>query len=187
MKFLERATLIIFSDIMLILSIVACVLIFGWIDFDVVSNIVHKALTTQLPSQIILACSMVFILLSLKCIFFSSSQKEEKFRNGILLENEEGKLMISQETLQNIIKSTVTGFEGVEDEYVSISLDKENSMIVNISINVKPKVVIKELSANIQTKVKEIIKNTIDIEVKTVNIKVRNVAPKPKEKMYKEA
>lgn len=180
MKFLDRVTLIIFSDIILILSIIACVIIFGWLDFDVVSNMIHKGLTVELPSQIILAISIIFILLALKSIFFSSSEKEENNRKGILLENEKGKLMISQETLQNLVNSTVKKFEGAEETHTSISLDKENNLIVYINITVKPNAVIKELSTNIQSKVKEVVKQSTDLDIKEVNIKVKNIAPKPK-------
>lgn len=181
MKFLERTTLVIFSDIVLILSIVTCVLIFGWIEFDVVSGFVQKALTTQLPSQIILACSMIFILLAIKCIFFSSSDNEEKYKQGILLQNEKGKLMISRETLQNIASSVAKGFESAEEVSTSVNLDKENNLIIHINLTVKPTAIIKELSTNIQNKVKDTIKRTTDLDVKEVNIKVRNIAPKSKE------
>lgn len=181
MKFIEKATLIIFSDIILVLSIIACVLVFGWLDFNVVSDLIHKALVGQLSSQIILACSIVFILLSLRSIFLSTSEKEDQFKQGILLENEQGKLMISQETLQNLVNSVAKGFEGTEYVTTNISLDKENNLIVFLNITVKPTAVIKDLSTNIQSKVKETIKQSTDLDVKEVNIKIRNIAPKPKE------
>ena len=181
MKFLEKTTLVIFSDIILILSIITCVLIFGWLDFDVVSGLVHQALTTQMPSQIILACCMIFILLSIKCIFFSSSDNEEKFKQGILLENEKGKLMISKETLQNLANTVANGFEAAEDVSTNVGLDKDNNLMITINLTVKPTAVIKDLSTNIQNKVKETIKQATDLEVKEVNIKVKNIAPKSKE------
>ena len=181
MKFIEKITLTIFSDIILIISLIACGLVFGWLDFDVVSNLCHKALTSELPSQIILGCSIVFILLSLKCIFFSSSGKQEKSNHGVLLENEKGKLMISEETLQNLANTVATGFEGTEEVHTKIVLDKENNLLVHINLIVKPSAVIKELSANIQDKVKRTIKQATDLDVKEVNIKIKNIAPKPKE------
>ena len=89
--------------------------------------------------------------------------------------------MISQETLQNLVNSVATGFEGAEYVSTSVSLDKENSLIIFVNLTVKPTVVIKELTTNIQNKVKETIKQSTDLDVKEVNIKVRNIAPKPKE------
>ena len=181
MKFLDKTALVIFSDIVLILSIIACVLVFGWVDFDTASNLVHKAIADPMVSKIILACSIVFILLAIKSIFFTSTDKEGSFKQGILLENEEGKLMISKETFQNLANSVVMKFEAAEDVYTTVHLDKENNIIINIDLTVKPKVVIKELSTDIQNKIKETIKTTADLDVKQVNIKVKNIAPKQKE------
>ena len=36
MKFIEKITLIIYSNIMLILSIILCLLVFGWLDIGIV-------------------------------------------------------------------------------------------------------------------------------------------------------
>ncbi len=42
MKFIEKITLIIYSNIMLILSIILCLLVFGWLDIGIVGEIVKK-------------------------------------------------------------------------------------------------------------------------------------------------
>ncbi len=182
MKFIEKTTLILFSDIILVLSILACILIFGWLDYDVVSNICHKAIVGEYTSQVILGVSIVFILLAIKCIFFFSGDKEENFKNGVLLENDNGKLMISEETLQNLVNSVAIGFEGAEDVTTRVALDKENNLQVFVNLIVKPTAVIKDLSTNIQNKVKEAVKQATDLDVKEVNIKIKNIAPKSAEK-----
>ena len=38
MKFLEKIALVIYSNIILILSIVLCLLIFGWLDMNLIGN-----------------------------------------------------------------------------------------------------------------------------------------------------
>lgn len=181
MKFLDRVTLTIFADIMLIISIIVFVLALGWLDFGIVSDLCHKALTTEIPSKIILICSVIIALLSLKAIFFSSPEKNEKMGHGILLENEKGKLMISEETIQNLTNTVVKGFEGTEDVSTRISLDKEDKLMISINLSVKPGVIIKELSSNIQDKVKTTIKQVTDLEVQEVNIRIKNIAPKKSE------
>ena len=180
MKVLEKITLIIYANIMLIISIIACLLIFGWLEYDVMLNLCERALTLDVPSKIILGCSVVFILLSLKCIFFSSSDSEEKSKQGILLQNDNGKLMISQETIENLVNSTAKDFENAEGISTKIALDKENNLIVYVNLVVTPNAVIKELSTNLQTKIKTTVKQATDLEVKEVNIKVKNIAPKQK-------
>ena len=106
MKVIEKITLIIYSNIMLILSIILCLLIFGWLDMGVVGNIIKNCITTDPGSKITLGVSIVFILLSIRCIFFDPTSKEEiKDKQGVLLENSNGKLMISKETIENLVES----------------------------------------------------------------------------------
>ena len=89
MKTIERISLALFSSIILIICVILCLAIFGWIDIEYVGNILNLALTDVVTSKILLALSIIFILLAIKCIFFDSSAKEkEENKNGILLENE---------------------------------------------------------------------------------------------------
>lgn len=182
MKILEKITLIIYSNIMLILSIILCLLVFGWLDIDLVGNIVVGAIAGETTSKVILGLSVVFILLSIKCIFFDSTSKEEiKERQGVLLENESGKLMISKETIENLVNSVALNFQSAEEVTTRVDLDRENNVIVFVNLTVNSDAIIKDLSANLQTRIKEKIKTATDLEVKEVNITVKKVAPKQQE------
>ena len=64
MKFLERFTLVIYSLIILILSVILSLLIFNWMDFDVVTDMVKALITGSLSSKITLGLCVVFTLLS---------------------------------------------------------------------------------------------------------------------------
>ena len=89
--------------------------------------------------------------------------------------------MISQETIENLVNTVVKGFESAEDVTTKIAVDKENNLIVYVNMVVSPNAVIKELSTNLQSKIKEAVKKASDLEVKEVNIKVKNIAPKQNE------
>lgn len=179
MKVLEKIILIIYSILMLVVSIILCLLVFGWLDMNLMGNMVKQILTGATSSNIVLVISILFILLSIKCIFFgSTSKKEEKERQGVLLENENGKLMISKDTLENLVNSVAKEFENAQDIVTRVDLDRENNVRVYATLVVSSNAVIKDLSANLQEKVKEKIKAATDLEVKEVNIKVKNVAPK---------
>lgn len=133
-------------------------------------------------SNILLTLSVVFILLAIKCIFFDSNNKQEMdYKNGILLENSNGKLLITKDTLENLVNSVVKGFESAENVTTRIELDKENNVRVYINLSVKENAIIKELSTNLQNKIKTTIKKTSDLEVKEVNIKVKDIEPVKKE------
>ena len=178
MKTIERISLALFSSIILIISVILCLAIFGWINLDFLGNVISTALTDNVVSKIILAFSIIFILLAIKCIFFDSSAKEkEESKNGILLENSNGKLLITKETIENLVNAVVKGFDSAEEVTTRIELDKENNLSVFVNLVVKENAVIKELSTNLQNKIKDTIKKSSDLDVKEVNIKVKNIEP----------
>ena len=179
MKILEKITLIIYSNIMLILSIILCLLVFGWLDIGLVGDLIKNIIQGEVSGNVVLGLSVVFILLSIKCIFFDSSSKEQiKERQGVLLENESGKLMISKETIENLVNSVALNFQSTEDVTTRVELDKENNVKVYVNLIISSDAVIKDLSANLQTKIKEKVKRATDLEVKEVNITVKKVAAK---------
>ncbi len=177
MKILEKITLIIYSNIMLIVSIILSLLVFGWLDIELVGNIVTKIIIGETSGKIILGLSVAFILLSIKCIFFDTTSREQiKERQGVLLENESGKLMISKETIENLVNSVALNFQSAEDVTTRVVLDKDNNVKVFVNLIVNEEAIIKDLSANLQAKIKEKVKAATDLEVKEVNITVKRVA-----------
>lgn len=178
MKFIEKVALIIYSNIMLIISIIACLLVFGWLDANIVGNMIKYAVTTDPGAKIILGLSVVFILLSIRCIFFDPTSKQElKDKQGVLLENENGKLMISKETIENLVDSVAKGFQNTQGVSTRVELDKDNNVKIFANLTVDSEAVIKDLSVNLQEKIKEKVKKSTDLEVKEVNISVKKVAP----------
>ena len=69
MKILDKIGLALFSTLILIISIILCFMIFGWLDIDFVHELVTNALHNEISSNILLGLSVVFILLAVKCIF----------------------------------------------------------------------------------------------------------------------
>lgn len=174
MKFIEKVTLIIYSNIILILSVIACLLVFGWIDIDVVQNLVKDLILYGTSSKIILGVSIVFILLSLRCIFFDPTSKQDlKDKQGILLANDNGKLMISKETIEDLVQAVTKQYKMAKEVTSRVELDKENNVNIFVNLVVGSDTVIKDLSADLQDKIKAKVKETTDLEVKEVNITVK--------------
>lgn len=183
MKFLERLALIIYSYIVLILAVILNLLIFNWIDFNTVSDMIKALVTNGLVSTVVLVVNIIFILLSIKCIFFDEKSKEKlKEKQGILLKNENGELMISKESINNMVKNAVIGFETVRECNTKIEVDNDNQIIIILYLVVNENVVIKELASNLQTKVKEEVKKISDLDVKEVNVKIMNLQGNKKNK-----
>ena len=89
--------------------------------------------------------------------------------------------MISKETLENLVNSVALNFQNAEDVTTRVELDRENKVKVFVNLIVNEEAIIKDLSANLQAKIKEKIKTATDLEVKEVNITVKKVAPKQEE------
>ena len=77
MKILEKITLIIYSYVMLILAVILSLLVFNWLDIDLVGGIISNIITGETSSKILLGVNIVFILLSIKCIFLMQHQKNK--------------------------------------------------------------------------------------------------------------
>lgn len=177
MKTIEKITLALFSTLILIISVIFCLLIFGWVDVELLKQFIISIINNSTSSNIVLGLSIVSILLAIRCIFFSGKKEQQSYENksGILLQNSDGKLFITKETIENLVNRIVKGFSNAEDVTTKVELDKENFVRVYVDLNVGEKAVIKELSTNLQTKIKENVKNSTDLEVKEVNIKVKNI------------
>ena len=183
MKFLEKFTLIVYSFIILLLSVVLSLLIFNWIDFGIIAEMVKALITGDISSKITLGVSVVFILLSIKCMFFDECSKEKvKETQGVLLKNENGQLMISKESIDNMVKNTVMGFSDIKHCNTKIDVTSENQLRITLFLVVNENVVIKELASNLQRKVKEDVKRVSDLEVEEVNVKVTSLQDSKKSK-----
>lgn len=56
--------------------------------------------------------------------------------------------------------------KGTEQVTTRVELDRENNVMVYVNLMVSSNVIIKELSANLQAKIKEKIKTATDLDVK---------------------
>lgn len=183
MKVLDKIALVLFSSIILIESVLLCFMIFGWITLDVVNIYARNLLNNSTVCNITLGVLIVFILLAIKGIFYTTDSKQDKDKNvdnGILIQNDNGKLLISRDTIQNLVSGVVKGFENTKDVTSKVVLTNDNNINIDVTLFVEEEAIIKELSNKLQLKIKEVIKQSIDIDIKEVNIKVINIAPKEK-------
>ena len=160
MKFLEKFALTVYSYIVLVLAVIMCLLVFNWIDIGTVTKTVTTIAQGDISSKITLVISAIFIL---------------------LLKNENGQLLITKETLDNMIKSVVYKFDNIENCTPRISIDEQNEISITLQVVLKDDVIIKDLANRLQTKVKEEMKKTSDLDVKNVNIKIINMSKKQEE------
>ena len=176
MKILERLALILFSIIILVMSVISCLVIFNVMELEKICDYINTIIQEDNISRIVLISSIICILLAIKALFFPSRiKKKEEIKSGILLENKDGRLLISKDTIENLVNSVVKSFKDALDVQTKVFLDIENNITVFITLLVREDSIIKELSTNIQTKIKETIKRNTDLEVNQININVKNI------------
>ena len=183
MKFLDRLALAVFSIIIFVLAVLLCLLMFGWFDVELVESALNYLKTNEIATNITIGTSIVLLLRALKSMFFESySKEEEQSREGILLENDNGKLLVSRDTLENLATSVVKTNNSVENVVSRVILDKDKNLIIFINLQVKPNAIIKDLSSGLQEKIKQTVKDSLGLEVKEVNIKIKNITNEKNEK-----
>ena len=101
MKILEKFVLILYSFLVLVISVVLCLVIFKIIDIETINNCIKYMLEDSTILITVLASSIVCILLSIRCLFFRKRKEIKKSdATDILLENESGRLLISKRAIE---------------------------------------------------------------------------------------
>ena len=184
MKFLERFALTIFSIIVLVLSVVLLGIMFNVWSVSIFEFAVGFILGNIYAYRTALVISAICILLAIKGIFFKS-KKEDLGKDGIVLENSSGKLVISKESLENLVSSVAKEIPGADVISSKTVLDKEKNLKVFVITTVSKDMMLKDVSTELQNKIKEAMKRTADLEVKEVNIKIKNITSKRVKKAKK--
>lgn len=174
MKFLDKLGLALFSTLVLIIAIVVCLIALGWMEPTIFSILVSKALISQTSTYVVIGVCVVLMLLAIRCLFFSDLDKSEKRDDGILLQNEDGRLLITTDTLKDMVDGVVKEFAEVTDYTTNVIITRENDIVIEVEIDVRKHTIIKEVSSKLQTRVKKTVKETTDLDIKYVNVRVRN-------------
>lgn len=189
MKVIDRIILSIYSVIILIESIIAILLIFGWAKLESIVYLITDMLNNSVAYNIVFAISIIFIILSIKAMFFNSSKSRDltemedkrkgKMGEGVLLENEDGKLLISKDTIERLANSVVKNFSNIQDAKTKVLIDSKNHIAIVVELQILQNTVIKDLNTNLQTRIKEVVKQATDLEVNEVNVKIKNIINVP--------
>lgn len=178
MKFLDKLALKIFSLIIFVLGIGIILIMTGVLPLDAVLE--EVTVLTDLGEdgiKIAIGVLTVLMLLALKGLFFTS-KPQDNGKNGIILENTSGKLVISKESLENLISSVTKEIPGADTVASKTILDKDRNLIVYVTAVVSKEVMIKDISNELQKRIKDAMKRTADLDVKEVNIRIKNITSK---------
>lgn len=177
MKILEKFVLILYSLIILIISVILCLVVFRVIDAETISNCIKMMLEDSATLIVVLAVAIICILLSIRCLFFRKRKEMKKSdATDILLENESGRLLISKKAIENTAKNVVKDIvKDTRDCKVIVDIDPANNLSVYVSILLDNSIKVRDMTLDLQLRIKNQIKEDFDLDVKQVNIKVDSV------------
>lgn len=177
MKILDKIILVLFSILILIISVVMLLLIFGVVNFATIAALYARIIASNTVTNIAVAVLAICIILAIKAIFFGGNPNQNSGikGEGILLQNEAGKLLISKDTIENLVSGVANGFENTQSVTTKVMVDSDNTLRVFVTLMVLPNTVINELSMNLQRRIKEVVKNVTDLEIKSIDIKIKNI------------
>ena len=177
MKFLDKLALKIFSIIVLVLTIGIVLIMTGILPVGIIEDYLLLLTNYEVGMKVTIGVLAVLALLAIKGFFFTS-KPENNGKDGIILENASGKLVISKESLENLISSVTKEMPGADTVSSRTILDKDRNLIVYVTAVVSKDVMIKDISNELQRRIKDAMKRTADLEVKEVNIKIKNITSK---------
>ena len=174
MKILEKFVLILYSFLMLIVSVIICLILFKVISIDQIKESIEYVQKDTALVITILAIAIVCILLSIRCLFFRKKKQIKKSNTTeILLENESGRLLISKNAIENAARKIVKESLHLNtDIKVTADIDPANNISVYIAVMLDRALNVRDLTLDLQLRIKNEIKNSFGLEVKQVNIKV---------------
>lgn len=181
MRFLENLFIKLFSLIILVLSVLVILIGFDIVSIKIFSDIINVLFSSELKGRITIIVSILLILVSLK-ILLTKRGKPKNGKDGIILENANGKLIISKESLDNMIFNASKDIPGAENISSKTYLDLEQNLRVFVTVTVSSDIAIKDISTRLQSKIKSAIKQTADLEVSEVNVKIKNIVNKKSKK-----
>lgn len=176
MKFFKKLGLVVFSTIVLIISILLLLVAFNAMEPTIFGVLISKTLLTQKGTYILIGVCIVLIILAIYCLFFGEDDSTNKGKNsGIELENSDGRLLITKGTIEGLVAGVIANFPSIQSYDTDVIIDKENNVSIDLEIVVEEGTTIKDVSAKLQNDIKSIIKKSTDLEIDKVNIVVEKV------------
>ena len=176
MKILDKIGLVLFSSLILLGGLAVLFAISGWLELGIVLDAIQFIITGEVAARVTF---VILILLAIKCIFLNSDSKStSNLKDGVLLENDNGKLLVTKDTIESLANAVVKNYETAQNAVTKVELDNESNVSIFITLFVYPDAVIKDLTVSLQKDIKETIKKSLDLEVKDVNVRIKNITPK---------
>ncbi len=178
MKGFERFVLVIFSLIVIVISITLVLVSTQMLELKGIYDIIDNLLVSN--KILFLILGTVFALLGLVGLF-STSDSEDAQRGGLAIKQETGTVYITRDTFESIIAGVTRGYAELRNVRVDMQVT-EAGVIANVYAMILPDTVVPALTTKLQENVKSSVLKQTTVEIKEVNVKIKGVYQEPPKK-----
>jgi len=169
MGIIDRIILSIYTLLLAFLSLGVILLSLRLISLDLIwTGISH--ISGQWEAGLVGA---VFFMISIRLLL--AGMRSRLMKNTIVYHNDMGDVHISLEAIKNLVEKNARQTRGVRGVKVCVNHDKQG-LKVSLKAVVSPEVHVPSISAELQQRIHEYIKNTVGIELVDVEIFVENIS-----------
>lgn len=171
MGIIDRIILLIYTLLLIILSVSVILISLRLIPLELVWTTL-AAIYGQW--EVVLAAG-VFLLISIRLLLASFRSNSSHTKDAIVHHTDMGDVQITLDAVKNLVEKTARHTRGVRDVKVYVKHYVEG-LKVDLRIVVSPESSVPAVSAEIQRRVHEYIKNTVGIELADIRILVENIS-----------
>lgn len=172
MNFFDKLSFKIYSVIMLLISITFGITLTNIISISDIGELIENFVSEYFWATLVITLGLM--IWSIRNIIYGGSTKRET-SSGILLENSNGKLLITRESISNLIETVVRENNKISNISTRLEFDENNNINVFLNFSVDTGASVKDITTDIQKKIKDTVKRSTDLDIKEVNIKIKNI------------
>ena len=175
-KIMSKIGFFISAVIVLMLSLLLCTLIWGWVTPDQVMSVIMMGLSNGIATKIILGVAILLVMLTTFSIANGTDDKSVNgVKEGVIISKDSGDLVISKSTLEDMVFNAISKYSNVQNPQIGVIVKNSGKVLIYITMEVANDTVIKDLSNRIQNDVSSTIKNCTDLDVENVNVSIKGI------------
>ena len=175
-KIMSKIGFFISAVIVLMLSLLLCTLIWGWVTPDQVMSVIMMGLSNGIATKIILGVAILLVMLTTFSIANGTDDKSVNgVKEGVIISKDSGDLVISKSTLEDMVFNAISKYSNVQNPQIGVIVKNSGKVLIYITMDVANDTVIKDLSNRIQNDVSSTIKNCTDLDVENVNVSIKGI------------
>lgn len=168
----EKIVLVIFSVIVLALTVLLILIGYGTISIEVLARILALMFAGEIMPIVSTVVLAILAVLSLIGMFVNIGADDSK--KGLALKYDTGLVYITKETFENIALTVSKKYVGIKNPRTLVNI-KENNISVNLFVYVLPDTIVSDITAKLQKDICETVSKITTVKVNNVNIKVKGV------------